>query len=89
MCELHVINNLWIYLSNSGGQRLVVEEIARPGPPAALTGIERRRRHGEIDVRVEVEPVRTGSRHRHCPASALELPVVAAEGLNRRPASGA
>ena len=26
---------------------------------------------------------------RHCPASALELPVVAAEGLNRRPASGA
>ena len=71
------------------GLRLVIEEIARPGPPAALKGIERRRRHGEMDVRVEVEPARTGSRHRHCPGFAIELPVVAAEGLNRRPASGA
>lgn len=40
------------------GQRLVIEEIARSGPPAALTRIERRRRHGEMDVRVEVEPAR-------------------------------
>jgi len=38
-----------------------------------------------MDMRVQVKSARVGMQHRYRPGFALELPVVAAEGLHRRP----
>jgi len=66
----------------------VVKEIAGLGPPAPRAGIKGGRRHGEMNMRVQVEPARVGMQHRYRPGFALEFPVIAAKSLDRRPGGG-
>jgi len=70
------------------GERLVAEEIAGLRPPAPASCIQARAGHDQMHMRMQVEPARVGVQHRHRPGLALELAVVAAEGLHRCPGGG-
>ncbi len=76
------------------GQGTVVEQVAVAalaaaslGPPAPSLGIQRRRRHGQMDMGVVVESPGVGVQHRHRAGRALQLFVVPAEGAQRCPSA--
>lgn len=69
-------------------ERLVAEEIAALRAPASAPRIQARAGHDQMHVWMQVEPARVGVQHRHRPGLALELAVVAAEGLHRAPGGG-
>lgn len=70
------------------GQRPVDEEIAGLCPPASGFGIQAGAGHDEMHMRVQVEPARVRMQHCNRAGFALQLPVVPAERLHRRPGAG-
>jgi len=79
------------------GQRLVVEQIApfafpvvfaftpRLGSPLPLLGIDRRRRHDQMDVGMEIQFARMGVQHRDGARRTAQRLVVPAERVQRLP----
>ena len=55
------------------------------GAPPAVLGIDRRRRDGQVDMRVVVQAPGVGMQHRDRPGGALQPPIVAGEGVEGFP----
>jgi hypothetical protein len=63
--------------------------VALLGAPAPAFGIDGRRRHHHMDMRMVVEPTRVGMQHGDGAGLALELDVVLREGAQRLPSAAA